>query len=103
MRFGVMRPLTDYQVLLAPINSLLYFFSKTKARAFIAVADFPEMKPLQGHWQIMRDEALALNADGAIAVATGYNDIGFNSFFRRHRQKSSKQNNAMFTISASGY
>ncbi len=39
------------------------------------------MKPLQGHWQIMRDEALALNADGAIAVATGYNDIGFNSFF----------------------
>ena len=82
VRFGVVRSLTDYQVLLAPINSLLYFFSKTKARAFIAVADFPEMKPLQDHWQIMRDEALALNADGAIAAATGYNDIGFNSFFR---------------------
>ena len=32
--------------------------------------------------QIIRDEALALNADGAIAAATGYNDIGFNSFFR---------------------
>jgi beta-hydroxylase len=76
------RSLTDYQVLLAPINSLLYLFSKTKAGAFIPVADFPEMKPLQDHWQIMRDEALALNADGAIAVATGYNDIGFNSFFR---------------------
>jgi beta-hydroxylase len=67
---------------LAPINCLLYLFSKTKAGAFIPVTDFPEMKPLQDHWQIMRDEALALNADGAIAAATGYNDIGFNSFFR---------------------
>jgi beta-hydroxylase len=82
VRFGVVRSLTDYQVLLAPINSLLYLFSKTKAGAFIPVTDFPEMKPLQDHWQIMRDEALALNADGAIAAATGYNDIGFNSFFR---------------------
>ncbi len=82
VRFGVVRSLTDYQVLLAPINSLLYLFSKTKAGAFIPVEDFPEMKPLQDHWQMMRDEALALNADGAIAAATGYNDIGFNSFFR---------------------
>ena len=82
VRFGVVRSLTDYQVLLAPINSLLYLFSKTKAGAFIPVEDFPEMKPLQDHWKIMRDEALALNADGAIAAATGYNDIGFNSFFR---------------------
>lgn len=82
VRFGLVRSLTDYQVLLAPINSLLYLFSKTKAGAFIPVADFPEMKPLQDHWQIIRDEALALNADGAIAAATGYNDIGFNSFFR---------------------
>jgi beta-hydroxylase len=82
VRFGVVRSLTDYQVLLAPINSLLYLFSKTKAGAFIPVTDFPEMKPLQDHWQMMRDEALALNADGAIAAATGYNDIGFNSFFR---------------------
>jgi beta-hydroxylase len=78
----LVRSLTDYQVLLAPINSLLYLFSKTKAGAFIPVSDFPEMKPLQDHWQIIRDEALALNADGAIAAATGYNDIGFNSFFR---------------------
>jgi beta-hydroxylase len=82
VRFGLVRSLTDYQVLLAPVNTLLYLFSKTKAGAFIPVADFPEMKPLQDNWQIIRDEALALNADGAIAAATGYNDIGFNSFFR---------------------
>ena len=71
VRFGLVRSLTDYQVLLAPINSLLYLFSKTKAGAFISVADFPEMKPLQDHWQIIRDEEHALNADGAIAAATG--------------------------------
>jgi beta-hydroxylase len=66
VRFGLVRSLTDYQVLLAPVNSLLYLFSKTKAGAFIPVTDFPEMKPLQDNWQIIRDEAL----------------IGFNSFFR---------------------
>lgn len=82
VRFGIVRSLTDYQVLLAPINCLLYLFSKTKAGAYISVSDFSELKPLQGNWQIIRDEALALNADGAIAAATGYNDIGFNSFFR---------------------
>ena len=82
VRFGVVRSLTDYQVLLAPINSLLYLCSKTKAGAFIPVKDFPEMQVLQDNWEMIRDEALALNEDGAIAAATGYNDIGFNSFFR---------------------
>ena len=46
VRFGVVRSLTDYQVLLAPINALLYLFSKVKAAAFIPVNEFPEMKPL---------------------------------------------------------
>ena len=82
VRFGLVRSLTDYQVLLAPINSLLYLFSKTKPGAFIPVTEFPEMKPIQDNWEIIRDEALALNAGGAITAATGYNDIGFNSFFR---------------------
>ena len=82
VRFGLVRSLTDYQVLLAPINSLLYLFSKIKAGAFIPVTEFPEMKPIQDNWEIIRDEALALNAGGAITAATGYNDIGFNSFFR---------------------
>ena len=31
VRFGVMRSLTDYVVLLAPINSMLYLFSQVKA------------------------------------------------------------------------
>jgi beta-hydroxylase len=38
VRFGVVRSLTDYQVLLAPVNALLYLFSKVKASAFIPVS-----------------------------------------------------------------
>lgn len=82
VRFGLVRSLTDYQVLLSPINTLLYLFSKVKSSAFIPVTQFPELAPLQANWEIIRDEALALNEGGSIAAATGYNDIGFNSFFR---------------------
>ena len=82
VRFGLVRSLTDYVVLLAPINSLLYLFSKVKAGAYISVSEFPELKKLQDNWEMIRGEALALNEGGAIAAATGYNDIGFNSFFR---------------------
>jgi beta-hydroxylase len=82
VRFGVVRSLTDYQVLLAPINALLYLFSMVKASAFIPVNQLPEMQPLKDNWEIIRQEALSLNTDRTIVVATGYNDIGFNSFFR---------------------
>ena len=81
VRFSVMRSLTDYVVLLAPVNSLLYLFSKVKAGAYIPVTEFPELKKLQDNWEMIRAEALALNEGGSIAAATGYNDIGFNSFF----------------------
>jgi beta-hydroxylase len=35
---GFVRALTDYQVLLAPVNTPLYLFSKVKASAFIPVS-----------------------------------------------------------------
>ena len=82
VRFGLVKSLTDYQVLLAPVNVLLYLFSKVKTGPYIPVQQFPELQALQDNWEMIREEALALNADGAITVATGYNDIGFNSFFR---------------------
>jgi beta-hydroxylase len=53
-----------------------------KASAFIPVSQFPEMKPIQENWETIRQEALSLQEGGSIAAATGYNDIGFNSFFR---------------------
>ncbi len=82
VRFGLVRSLTDYVVLLAPINTLVYLFSKVDRTPYLTTDQFPELKPLKDHWQMIREEALALNEGGQIAVATGYNDIGFNSFFR---------------------
>ncbi len=81
-RFGLLKALTDYTVLLAPYNVLMVLFSRVAARPYAPVSDFPDLAPLQAHWQEIRAEALSLNDSGRIAVATGYNDLGFNSFFR---------------------
>lgn len=82
VRFGLVRALTDFTVLLAPVNFLMYLFSRTPRSAYITVSDFPELAPLQQHWQVIRDEAMALAESDQIRAASGYNDIGFNSFFR---------------------
>ena len=82
VRFGLTRALTDFTVLLAPVNALMYLFSRTRRSAYINPADFPELAPLHDNWQIIREEAMALADEGSISAATGYNDIGFNSFFR---------------------
>lgn len=80
-RFELKRAL-DFTVLLAPINALLLLFSRVSRRAFIDPKNFPELRPLQENWQVIRDEAMRLKDAGAIRAATGYNDIGFNSMFR---------------------
>ncbi|HZE92100.1 MAG TPA: aspartyl/asparaginyl beta-hydroxylase domain-containing protein [Rhizobacter sp.] len=81
VRFPLQRAL-DFTVLLAPINALMYLFSRVPRSAFIDPRRFPELIPLQQNWQTIRDEALRLADDGLIRAANGYNDIGFNSFFR---------------------
>jgi beta-hydroxylase len=81
-RFGLLKALTDYTVLLAPYNTLMVLFSRVRVRPYAKVDQFPELAPLQAHWEEIRAEALALNDDGRIRAATGYNDLGFNSFFR---------------------
>jgi len=80
-RFELKRAL-DFTILLAPINALMVLFSRVPARAYIDLQSFPELAPLREHWQVIREEAVRLNDEGAIRAATGYNDIGFNSFFR---------------------
>jgi beta-hydroxylase len=81
-RFGLLKALTDYTVLLAPYNVLMVLFSRVKARPYAPVTEFPDLAPLQAHWEEIRAEALSLNEAGRIRSATGYNDLGFNSFFR---------------------
>jgi len=82
VRFGLVRALTDFTVVLAPYNALMYAFSKVKVSAFVDPTQFPELAPLGEHWREMAQEAARLNDEGFIRAAAGYNDMGFNSFFR---------------------
>jgi beta-hydroxylase len=82
VRFGLVRALTDFTVLIAPVNALMYLFSRTPRTAYIDQNAFPELALLNQNWKIIRDEAMALAEDGQISAASGYNDLGFNSFFR---------------------
>jgi beta-hydroxylase len=82
VRFGLLRALTDFTVLLAPFNALMYLFSRTPTTAYIDPSKFPELAPLREQWQTIRDEALKLDDEGHIRAAAGHTDIGFNSFFR---------------------
>ncbi len=82
VRFGLVRALTDFTVLIAPVNALMYLFSRTPRSAYIDQMAFPELELLNKNWEVIRQEALALAEDGQIRAASGYNDLGFNSFFR---------------------
>jgi beta-hydroxylase len=82
VRFGWLRALTDYTVLLAPLNAVLYAASQVQPRPFLDAQRFAALDVLRANWRLIRDEALALNESGHIRAAAAYNDIGFNSFFR---------------------
>ncbi|WP_049623599.1 lipid A hydroxylase LpxO [Frateuria defendens] len=82
-KFG--RQLLDHSTFMAPLNVLMYAFSRVPTTPFIAVPErhFPELEPLRARWREIREEALKLRAQQQIKAADGYNDAGFNSFFRR--------------------
>lgn len=82
-RIRFYRQITDHSTFMAPYNALMYFFSAVPNKPFIEVDRFPDMKPVTDNWQMIRDEALQLFDEGYIRAAAGYNDLGFNSFFRR--------------------
>jgi beta-hydroxylase len=83
VRHRFYRQITDHSTFMAPYNVLMYMFSAVPNKPFIDVAQFPELKPLTDNWQTLRDEALKLFDEGHIRAASGYNDLGFNSFYRR--------------------
>ncbi|NML14203.1 aspartyl/asparaginyl beta-hydroxylase domain-containing protein [Azohydromonas caseinilytica] len=82
VRFSLVRALLDFTVLIAPVNALIYLFSRTPRSPYLPLRDFPELKVLTDNWQQIREEALRLNDEGFIRAAAGHTDIGFNSFFR---------------------
>jgi beta-hydroxylase len=82
VRFGLLRALTDFTVLLAPVNAVMYLLSRIPRTAYIDPRGFPELDLLNRNWEVIREEAMALADEGDIRAASGYNDLGFNSFFR---------------------
>lgn len=82
VRHKLFRQLTDHSTIMAPYNALIYLFSKVPSTPYLDVRQFPEMDQVRTNWQMIRDEALKLFDEGYIRAAAGYNDVGFNSFFR---------------------
>jgi beta-hydroxylase len=82
IRFGITRQITDHSTLLAPINTMIYLSSRVDRQPFLDPATFPQLAPLAENWETIREECLALMGEGAIKASNGYNDAGFNSFFR---------------------
>jgi len=83
VRLRPWRQLTDHSTYLAPLNVLLYACSRVSAKPYVATDAFPELAPLRERWQDIRAEALALREAEKIRASDRYDDVGFNSFFRR--------------------
>jgi beta-hydroxylase len=82
IRLGFGRQLTDHSTFMAPYNVLMYLFSKVPNQPLLSPRTFPELDRLRDNWEVIRDEAVALFDQGRIKASDGYNDWGFNSFFR---------------------
>lgn len=80
-RLKASRQLFDHSTFLAPVNMFMTGFSKLPNQPFFDVAQFPELKPLQDNWQVIREEAIQLQSQ--IKAAEKNNDAGFNTFFKR--------------------
>jgi beta-hydroxylase len=81
-RLKFARQLTDHSTLLAPYNVIMYLFSAVPNQPVLSVSAVPDLAKLRDNWQTIRDEALNLFDQGRIKASEGYNDWGFNSFFR---------------------
>ena len=75
------RQLFDHSTFLGPVNMFMTSFSRLPNQAFFDVKSFPELKPLQDNWEMIRDEAVLLQSQ--IKAAEKNNDAGFNTFFKR--------------------
>lgn len=82
VRHKLSRQLLDHSTIMAPYNTLMYLFSAVPNQPFIEMKHFPELAPLRGNWEMIRDEGMRLFDEGYIRAAAKYNDLGFNSFFR---------------------
>ncbi|MEO9275386.1 aspartyl/asparaginyl beta-hydroxylase domain-containing protein [Marinomonas sp. 5E14-1] len=72
----------------APLNCLLYLFSpKAVRRPIIDTLQYKELDELRANWEVIRDEALALQKEGELESintlgSDAYYDVGFRTFHK---------------------
>lgn len=82
-RLKFTRQLTDHSTFMAPYNVLAYLFSAVPNRPVLTRERFPELQLFQDHWEEIRDEAQRLQDEERIRRSDKYDDLAFNSFFKR--------------------
>ena len=83
VRHGLWRQITDHSTLLAPYTTLINLRSAVPNQPVLDVEQLPELAPLQQNWEMIRDEALQLYDAGHIGTSEKYNDLAFNTFFKK--------------------
>ena len=83
VRYSFFRQLFDHSTFMAPINAMMYAFSSVPKTPYLPVTSIPSLSQIKTNWETIKNEALALENSKLIKGSTKYNDIGFNSFFRR--------------------
>jgi beta-hydroxylase len=83
VRLKFRRQVADHSTLTAPYNFLVYLASKVPRGPFMDPAAFPALKVLTDNWRVFREEGLRLMDEERIVPATGDNDLGFHTFFKR--------------------
>jgi len=83
IRYKFFRQLFDHSTFMAPINFLMYLFSAVPNKPYLSLASYPHLTLLKNNWEKIKEEALSLEEGELIKGSDKYNDIGFNSFFRR--------------------
>lgn len=83
VRHRFLRQLSDHSTLMAPYNAMIYLFSGVANKPVLDLNDFPQLSPLKSNWQTIRDEAMRLYDQGHIKQSENFNDLAFNTFFKR--------------------
>jgi beta-hydroxylase len=83
VRHKFTRQLTDHSTFMAPYNALICLFSGVPNKPVLDINDFHDLDPLQQNWETIRDEARKLYEGGHIQISKSYNDLAFNTFFKR--------------------
>lgn len=83
VKLNFTRQLFDHSTFMSPINNFMYLFSKVPTKPYLDNKYFPELEIFDKNWEIIKQEAQKLVAEGYISSSDKYDDAGFNSFFRR--------------------